>query len=121
MLFVIFGDISDLVTLFAAQGSRMRWRVCLLWWDNLDFLDFHRPDFDFPGFDINVFLMMNLQSCTYLTYWIFTSDFEFLTFLTCNISRSSKLRGELDNEVKQQALFKLLGQDYVTMYFRNAR
>ena len=34
---------------------------------------------------------------------------------------SERLRGELDNEVKQQALFKLLGQDYVTMYFRKAR
>ena len=41
--------------------------------------------------------------------------------ITNDVNCSSKLRGELDNEVKQQALFKLLGQDYVTMYFRNAR
>ncbi len=30
---------------------------------------------------------------------------------------SHKIRGELDNPIKQQALFKLLGEDYVKIHF----
>ena len=34
-----------------------------------------------------------------------------------NEKLSERIRGELDNEVKQQALFQLLGEDYVRMHF----
>jgi hypothetical protein len=34
-----------------------------------------------------------------------------------NKTLSYKIRGELDNQVKQQALFKLLGEDYVRIHF----
>ena len=34
-----------------------------------------------------------------------------------NKTLSHKIRGELDNKVKQQALFSLLGEDYVRIHF----
>lgn len=40
---------------------------------------------------------------------------DFLTEI--NKTLSNKIRGELDNKVKQQALFSLLGEDYVRIHF----
>ena len=34
-----------------------------------------------------------------------------------NAVLSQKISGELDNQVKQQALFQLLGEDYVRIHF----
>lgn len=40
--------------------------------------------------------------------------------LPLNKRLSNKLRGEFDNPVKQQALFSLLGEDYVKLNFPRA-